>query len=129
NNTRYSLKISFNDENYFLDTSRFKIGSYYKIENNIKSFNAKLNLVYPERSKNDYDAYLVELERSLSLSGKSVTQPDKAYRHPYQPSNESFFTSKENRLRLEQIFLDKGIEIISKIKDESSKIKHRPLGK
>ena len=121
-NTRYSLKKLFEDENYFLDGVKFPIASYYKIENNLKGFNPKLNLVYPEKSKNEYDAYLVSLETA-------TLQSDKAYRKGTQPSQESFFSSKENRNRLEQIFLDKGIEIISKIQDESIKHKHRPLGK
>src|SRR5690606_311843 len=55
-NTRYSLKKSFGDENYFLDKTMFPVGSYYKIENNLRGFNSKLNLVYPEKSKNEYDA-------------------------------------------------------------------------
>ena len=121
-NTRYSLKKLFNDENYFLDVAKFSIASYYKIENNLRGFNPKLNLVYPEKSKNDYDAYLVSLETA-------TLQSDKAYRKTTQPNQENFFSSKENRSRIEQIFLDKGIEIISKIQDESIKYKHRPLGK
>ncbi|WP_418262784.1 hypothetical protein [Flavobacterium faecale] len=121
-NTRYSLKKLFDDENYFLDVSKFPVGSYYKIENNLKGFNPKLNLVYPEKSKNGYDAYLVSLETA-------TLQPDKAYRKGTQPSQEAFFSSRANRNRLEQIFLDKGIEIISKIQDKSIKHKHRPLGK
>lgn len=51
------------------------------------------------------------------------------HRKATQPSQEAFFSSKENRNRLEQIFLDKGIEIINKIQDETTKHKHRPLGK
>ena len=121
-NTRYSLKKLFDDENYFLDAVKFPIKSFYTIENNLRGFNPKLNLVYPEKSKNEYDAYLVSLE-TASL------QSDKAYRKTTQPSQETFFSSKENRNRLEQIFLDKGIEIIAKIQDETTKNKHRPLGK
>ena len=121
-NTRYSLKKLFNDENYFLDAAKFPIGSYYKIENNLKGFNPKLNLVYPEKSKNEYDAYLVNLETA-------TLQSDKAYRKSTQPNRETFFSSKENRIRLEQLFLDKGIEIINKIQDGTLKQKHRPLGK
>ncbi|AMA48760.1 phosphoribosyltransferase-like protein [Flavobacterium covae] len=121
-NARYSLKKLFDDENYFLDVSKFPIGGYYKIENNLRGFNPKLNLVYPEKSKNEYDVYLVSLENA-------TLQSDKAYRKATQPSQEVFFSSRENRNRLEKIFLDKGIEIIKKIQDETTKHKHRPLGK
>ena len=95
-NTRYSLKKLFNDDNYFLDSIKFPIHSFYDIENNIKGFNPKLNLVYPEKSKNEYDAYLVTLEAATN-------QSDKAYRKATQPSLETFFSSKENRKTFEQI--------------------------
>lgn len=121
-NTRYSLKKLFEDENYFLDSTKFPIGSYYKIENSLKGYNPKLNLVYPEKSKNEYDAYLVSLENA-------TVQSDKAYRKSNQPSQEVFFSSKESRIRLEKIFLDTGIEIINRIQDQTIKYKHRPLGK
>lgn len=120
-NARYILKHKFNEENYFLDLKAFPIASYYTIENNIKDFNPRLNLMYPEKSKNDYDVYIAGLEHA-------TRQADKAYRKITQPTKETFFTSKENRKRIEQIFLDKGIEILNKIQDVESKQKHRPLG-
>lgn len=120
-NARYILKHKFNEENYFLDFKAFPIKSHYTIENNIKDFNPRLNLIYPEKSKNHYEVYIASLEHA-------TRQADKAYRKITQPTKETFFTSKENRKRLEQIFLDKGIEIISKIQDEGGKQKHRPLG-
>lgn len=121
-NARYILKNRFEGENFFLDTKAFPIGSYYTVENNIKEYNQRFNLVYPEKSKNEYDVYLASLEYATK-------QTDKAYRRQVQPNKETFFSSKENRLRIEQIFLDKGIEIINQIQDEESKRKHRPLGK
>ncbi|MFC4739372.1 hypothetical protein ACFO3U_05140 [Flavobacterium ponti] len=121
-NARYILKNKFKEENYFLDHKAFPIASHYIVENNIKDFNQRLNLVYPEKSKNEYDVYIASLD-------KATRQTDKAYRRQTQPNKETFFTSKENRLRIEQIFLDKGIQIINQIQDEESKRKHRPLGK
>lgn len=120
-NARYILKNRFVEENYFLDYKAFPIASHYTIENNIKEFNQRLNLVYPEKSKNEYDVYIASLEYA-------TRQTDKIYRKATQPSKETFFSSKESRNRLEQIFLDKGIEIIGKVQDEESKKKHRPLG-
>ena len=121
-NARYILKNRFEGENFFLDFKAFPIASHYTIENNIKDFNQRLNLVYPEKSKNEYDIYIASLNQATK-------QTDRAYRRQFQPNKETFFTSKENRLRIEQIFLDKGIEIINQIQDEESKRKHRPLGK
>lgn len=121
-NARYILKNRFDGENFFLDSKMFPIVSHYIVENNIKEFNQRLNLVYPEKSKPEYDVYIASLE-------KADKQADKAYRKVTQPNKETFFTSKESRLRLEKIFLDKGIGIINQIQDEESKRKHRPLGK
>lgn len=121
-NARYILKHRFEEENFFLDLKAFPIISNYTVENNIKEYNQRLNLVYPEKSKNEYDVYIASLDQA-------TRQADKAYRRQTQPNRETFFTSKGNRLRIEQIFLDKGIEIINQIQDEESKRKHRPLGK
>lgn len=121
NNARYILKNKFNGDSVFLEPKLFPIFSDYKIENNIRAVNDKLNLVYPTKSKSSYDDYLAIIN--------SDRQAEKAYRVANQPSKESFFRSSENRLKLEQIFLDKGIEIISKIADEDTRSKHRPLGK
>jgi len=121
-NARYVLKNRFGEENYFLNIKDFPVFAYYYIQNNIKEYNQSLNLVYPEKTKNEYDIYLNSLDQA-------IRQTDRGYRKQNQPSQETFFSSKENRVRLEQIFLDKGIEIISRIQDEESKRKHRPLGK
>lgn len=117
-NARYVLKNKFDGENYFLDYRAFPIVSYYTIENNIKAHNERLNLVYPEKTKNEYDIYLNSLDQA-------TRQTDKPYRRQNQPNQESFFSSKQNRVRLEQIFLEKGIEIINRIQDEESRRKHR----
>lgn len=121
-NTRYSLKKLFNENNYFLNKEKFIIGAYYKIENSIKGFREKLNLVYPEKSKPEYDVFLASLVNATA-------QENKAFRNSSDPFEETFFSSKENRLRLEKIFLDKGLMIINSIQDQASRLKHKPLGK
>jgi len=121
-NARYVLKNRFGEENFFLNSSDFPIFSYYTIENNLKAYKQRLNLVYPEKTKNEYDLYL----GSLVYADKNE---DRAYRYHTQPYSETFFSSIEHRRRFEQIFLDKGIEIITQIQDAEIKRKHRPLGK
>lgn len=121
-NTRYSLKMLFNENNFFLNKEKFIIGAYYKIENSIKGFKEKLNLVYPEKSKPEYDVFLASLVHATA-------QENKAFRNSSDPFKETFFSSKENRLRLEKVFLDKGLMIIASIQDEASRLKHKPLGK
>lgn len=122
NNSRYVIKNKFEGESLFLDNRLFPIISHYDIENNIKDHNQKMNLIYPQKSNSFFDEYINNLD-------KANRQEERAYRGENQPNEESFFTSKESRIRLEQIFLRKGIEIIEKISDQALKAKHRPLGK
>lgn len=119
-NCRYSLKKAFDEEDYFMNLKAFEIKCHYKVENNLKDHNPRLNLMYPQQSKNEYDVYLSSLDSASA-------QFNRAYRGIKQPYPETFFSSNENRIRLEQIFLDKGIEIINKI--NATGYKHRPLGK
>jgi hypothetical protein len=122
NNTKYSLKIEFKGEDLFLNPKKFQVISHYNINNNSKDYNSSYNLIYPEKSKPEYDAYLSSLENAQY-------NLDRAYRDLNKPNQELFFSSKNNRVRLEQIFLDKGIQIINSINDEDSRKKHRPLGR
>lgn len=123
NNARYSLKMKLN-EDIFLNSKKFIIGCHYLIENNIKEHNPKLNLIYPQQTDDvNFEVYL------SSLIDNARNHKDKAFRPLSQPSQETFFSSKENRKRLETIFLEKGIEIINRIQDEQKRKNHRPLGK
>lgn len=123
NSARYSLKMQLN-EDIFLLHKKFTIGGYYVIENNIKDYNQRLNLIYPQQTDNiNFELYL------SSLIDNARNHKDKAFRPLSIPSQETFFSSKENRKRLETIFLEKGIEIINRIQDEQKRKNHRPLGK
>lgn len=123
NSARYSLKMQLS-EDIFLLQKKFTIGGYYVIENNIKDYNQRLNLIYPQQTDNiDFELYL------SSLIDNARNHKDKAFRPLSLPSQETFFSSKENRKRLETIFLEKGIEIINRIQDEQKRKNHRPLGK
>jgi len=123
NSVRYSLKMKLN-EDFFLNPKKFMISSNYVIENNIKDYNQKLNLIYPQQNDNvNFEIYLG------NLIDNARNHKDKAFRPLSQPSQETFFSSKENRKRLETIFLEKGMEIINRIQDEQKRKNHRPLGK
>lgn len=121
NNVRYSLNKDLKD-NFFMDEKLFLVKGKYIIENNIKANKQKLNLVYPQIQNDLFDEYL----GTLNLDN---TDKSRAYRNPGQPDVEVFFTSSQNRNRLEAIFTQKGIDIINQIRDDSLKINHRPLGK
>ncbi|MBK9509758.1 MAG: hypothetical protein IPO04_09925 [Cytophagaceae bacterium] len=112
------------EQDLFLNKKGFPVSFYYLIENNLSDFNQKLNLFIPTNTLD------VEHEHYLNtLTGYATNHKNKAYRSIYSPPIETFFSSKENRIRLETIFLDKGIEIISRIREESKQKNHRPLGK
>lgn len=94
---------------------------YYAVENNIKAHNAKLNLMLPvENQNNEIKAYLNTLEGAMKYE-------DRAFRKTIQPSKEELFSSSENRIRLENIFLTKGIEILQQVDNLNVK-QLRPLG-
>ncbi|MBK5214548.1 MAG: hypothetical protein JJE55_12910 [Flavobacteriaceae bacterium] len=101
------------------------VGKDYVVENHIKTKwiaeNQKLNCVYPveEQAKEVLD-YLAGLE----AENDSVP----AFRPSNLPKKETFFSSPENRIKLEKIFLEKGIELLNKVQTENPDRRKRPLG-
>jgi len=119
NNVRYSLKKDMNDD-LFMNKASFKVAGKFIIENNITEIGQKLNLLYPQHNSDKFDEYL----ESLNFDDKK-----RAYRNDNQPLAEEFFTTPQNRERLETIFMQKGIEIIKMIQENKLRLNHRPLGK
>jgi hypothetical protein len=94
---------------------------YYEIENNLKEHDAKLNLVYPcDEQPNEVKLYLNSLEYAIYYE-------DRAFRKKTFPKQETLFSSPENRIRLENIFLMKGLEILKHVENLKAK-GMRPLG-
>lgn len=92
----------------------------YEIQNHAKFNNQSFNIVKPIKSENiKINTYL----ESLSAN----KYEDYAYRNINQPFKEFFFTSKENRIKFENIITEKGIDLIHQIKGEI-KPNIRPLG-
>lgn len=92
----------------------------YRIENHAKWNNQSLNVAFPtDEQPTNVKSYLANLE--------APKYEDYAYRKSNQPAVESFFTSAENRIRYENIILQKGISIIEMIQNEI-KPNIRPLG-
>lgn len=117
NNVEYRLMMEF-DEKIKKHLSFFR---YYAVENNIKAHNAKLNQMLPiDNEDNEIKAYL----NTLIYADKFE---DRAFRKSTQPSKEELFSSSENRIRLENIFLKKGIEILQQVHNLTVK-QIRPLG-
>lgn len=94
--------------------------SNYQIQNHAKLNNQSLNVAFPtDEQPTNVKSYLANLT--------AVKYEDYAYRKPNLPASERFFTSAENRVRYENILLQKGISIIEMIQSEI-KPNLRPLG-
>ncbi|SHM43906.1 phosphoribosyltransferase-like protein [Flavobacterium chilense] len=94
--------------------------SNYQIQNHAKLNNQSLNVAFPtDEQPTNVKSYLANL-----IAEK---YEDYAYRKPNLPASERFFTSAENRVRYENILLQKGISIIEMIQSEI-KPNIRPLG-
>jgi hypothetical protein len=116
-NVEYRLMMEF-DVKIKKHLSFFR---YFEIENNIKAHNAKLNHMLPiDNQDNEFKTYLNSLEDAVKFE-------DRAFRKNTQPSSEELFSSPENRTRLENIFLRKGIEILQQVQNLTVK-QIRPLG-
>ncbi len=98
-----------------------KFFSSFEVQNQIKGHNPKLNLMVPieEGQPREVINYLNSLEATANA--------DRAYRKINQPAKEEFFSSPENRVRLENVFLKKGVELLQHVKTLSVK-QIRPLG-
>ncbi|MFD2938523.1 phosphoribosyltransferase-like protein [Flavobacterium notoginsengisoli] len=106
----------------FEDKIKRKITWYhnYEIQNHAKLNNQLLNVAFPtDEQPTNVKSYLANLNADK--------YEDYAYRKPNLPAVESFFTSAENRVRYENIILQKGISIIEMIQSEI-KPNIRPLG-
>jgi hypothetical protein len=87
--------------------------------------NPEFNHIYP--IKNDLGDEVLEFiegafERDYDMRNEKV-----AFRNPNYPKKEEFFSSPENRIRYENILLEKGFEIMKSIDNLTAK-SLRPLG-
>ncbi|MDO6601659.1 phosphoribosyltransferase-like protein [Arenibacter palladensis] len=116
-NMQYRLMKEFDDA----IKKKLIIGADYIIENQVKWPTQNLNCLYPIKEQSVAALeYLAKLEE--------VYERVPAFRPANMPKNETFFSSPENRLRLESIFLEKGLELLAKIKSENPDKRKRPLG-
>jgi hypothetical protein len=120
-NMEWRLMKTFDDKikNFLL------IGFDYKIENQLKpkwiAEKQALNCIYPiEKQPKEIFEYLASLEAENS----SILP----FRPEYLPVKEVFFSNPENRIRFENILLEKGLELIKKTKKVIPDPRKRPLG-
>lgn len=112
----FRLKKTFSDS---ID-SKIKWYRNYEIANHVKWNNQSLNIAIPVNEQPvNAKTYLANLSANK--------YEDYAYRKQGLPQKESFFTSPENRVRYENLILQKGLSIIGMIQGEI-KSNIRPLG-
>lgn len=91
----------------------------YVISNHLKLYNQKLNIAIPVKDQpKEVHEYLASLD--------ATKYEDYAYRDANKPEREVFFTNSDNRVRYENLLLEKGLYIIRQIKDIKANV--RPLG-
>lgn len=97
-----------------------KYRSCYEIQNHLKWINQALNIAIPVKDQpKEVKEYLAQLD--------AEKYEDYAYRDSAKPEREIFFSSVENRVKFENLLLEKGLYIINQIKGEI-KPNIRPLG-
>lgn len=118
NTTLWRLKEGFK-KNEIL--KKIKCYCDYEIQNHLTFPNQRFNFTYPVSSQDETVATYFE-----SLPEYAHKHEEKAFRKPDKPENETLFSSKENRVRFENILLAKGIELLNNAKFKHDN--HRPLG-
>ena len=100
----------------------------YTIENNLKidesSQNHKFNFIYPLYS-DEGEEFLNNIDNYVTLDNRF--NKDLAFRDATLPTEETYFSSSENRVKYENILLKKGIEIMNNTKSIGNDCA-RPLG-
>lgn len=119
--------VFIHEKNYYKKKAemRFKISDavannhkmyrLIEIENGI-SQNSKIDLIYPLENGQpqivtDYKNEIIERVNDYTTRYNTVS-PEEFYRPTGQPANEQFFSSAQNRVIIENAFLEKGIEIL-----------------
>jgi hypothetical protein len=118
NTTLWRLKEGFKEDKLL---TRIRIFNNYEVQNHLSFPNQRLNFAYPvtgqPKEVTDYFDSLPEYAHKYDA---------KAFRDPAKPKKEEFFSSSKNRIRFENILLQKGIELLAKA--EQLKDNHRPMG-
>lgn len=121
-------RFFYNVDKYF--EKYIDLSCYIKIENNNEP-NNNLSLVWPisERQPLKVEVYRRKIIRDVDnyYYEKNYQKkcPEDFFRSPEYPIKEELFTSRENRIKFENIMLQKGIEIINSTHKDTF---FRPLG-
>lgn len=115
-NIKWRFRVALKNEGIL---KKIQLLSDYEIQNHPAFLNQRLNFTYPlaEQPQTVLD-YFNNLNASSNASA--------AFRNVNKPLTETFFSSPANRIRFENILLQKGVELLQKA--ASLKPNHRPLG-
>lgn len=116
-NVQWRLKKQL-DENI---SDYFKV--YYQfnlIENDFKKADSKLDFLFP--TKDNQPQNIIDYFNSLNVSSDVGV-----FRDPNYPREETFFSSKENRIRFENIMLQQGMRLFE-LAGRNRSVRMRPLG-
>lgn len=136
-NNEIDLKAAY----IFIVTKNYnkKIGQFYhRVDNNFGNMITTYSLFWldgeilmpvaanqPE-TVTDYETKIAEKADEYAKNKNFEPYKSEFYRTLNQPVTEDFFSSEENRIRFENILLNKGIEILNKVNVKKDNI--RPLG-
>lgn len=123
----WALYLIIHSKNYFKKLYQFRrnidstFENHFTMMRNIEienSIGGKLDLIYPcvgvESSLVSTYRHQITATVNEYCRQNSISEPSEEYYRPSaQPTTEVFFTSSENRMRLETILLKKGIEILN----------------
>jgi hypothetical protein len=98
----------------------------YQIENHPSVPNQRFNFVCPVKQQPDNVAdYLDSLQAGYRYT---MSKREYAFRPNAKPTDEKFFSSSANRIRFENVLLQKGIELLGRVSKENLNHNQRPLG-
>ncbi len=119
--------VFIHEKNYHKKKAEMRFKISQEISNNHKMYrmceiengigqDSKIDLIYPiesgqPQSVTEYKDEIIERVHNHTKKYNTVSM-EEFYRSVGQPANEQFFTSTENRIIVENAFLEKGIEIL-----------------
>lgn len=122
---RHSLGLSLQlfriSQQLDIEAKLIDVKSLYTIENNTKDYEPKLNIALPIKNYLSHEA--IQYFDALQADDKYSKY---GFRNEGSPHEETFFSSAENRIKYENILIDKGLEILKDTKNIGSYT--RPLG-
>lgn len=119
-NVEWRLKSKFDEK----ILNRLIYRAYYVIENHPSKYGQMLNFAYPDENQPQIVSdYLDELPKNRTYG---MSKREYALRNPNTPTEEKFYSSRDNRKKFEDLLLMEGLKILKRV--EELKPNQRPMG-